>query len=156
MDALDLAQFFGVETLDVETWLARGMPTDPESAEAWLVDQGFAGYEPDEAEPAPKAKKSAGPSTKEEREKVKLELERLKLQEVRGEVLALDEVVAEMTRQHALAVQKLKGLTSLLIELLPADTPLLILNDFRARARKVISDACDDIATAFRGAGDDD
>lgn len=94
-------------------------------------------------------------STKEERDKIKLELERLKLDKERGEVLGLEDVIAEMTRQHSLAVQKLKNLVNLLITILPSDTPALIVEDFRARARKVIADACDDLATAFRGGTDD-
>lgn len=81
---------------------------------------------------------------------VKLELAKLKLQRERGELIDLVEVVDEITRQNALAKQKLKRLPALLDNVLPAETPKEVRRDFRQRVVSICEDIAADIAACFR------
>ena len=91
------------------------------------------------------------PSHRDELARVKLEQATLRLRREQGEVLPLQDVVAEMTRSHGLARQKLLTLIPRLLQLLPADTDPRILSEYRQQARKVLDDVMLDLSTAFRG-----
>ena len=89
-------------------------------------------------------------NSRDELDRIKLETAKLKLQREQGEVIALQDVVEEMTRQNVLAKQKTKKLVPMLLELLPADTDPRIVADFRQRAAAILYDMHDDLANAFR------
>ena len=139
----ELGGVLGVSHVTVDTYKASpDFPPGP----PWKVSQVIKWQL---AQSAGKTKKSS--SASDELATVKLEMARLKLDRERGEVIDVETVIEEMTRNHALARQKFRKLVPMLLELLPADTDARIVADYRQRAGQIISDAFEDIANAFRG-----
>lgn len=136
-----LAVALGVSVVTADTYKAKpGFPPGP----PWSVSAVMRWKEGKDGD-----KKSAS-SSKEELDRIKLETAKLKLQQQQGEVITLDVVIEEMTRQNILARQKFRTIIHDLMSLLPADTDPVMKSDFRLRARKKMDDAFDDLANAFR------
>lgn len=95
-------------------------------------------------------------TNRDELDRIKLETAKLKLQKEQGDVIALADVIDELTRVQVLAKQKTKKLVYMLLDVLPADTDPRLKADYVERAERVIADLHEDLATAWRDAHDGD
>ncbi len=149
----ELAAAFGVSARTVSIWLgAADFPG--RSGNPFCRDGHFPDAEIREwLEDRKKRTKSESQGTLDEaRQKsivTKTEIDELKLQERRGELVELSVVKRELARAVTVARQSLAALPETMIRMMPADTDQRIVDDLRLSLQRVVDGACDSVATAM-------
>ena len=148
----ECAKAFGVNLRTVAQWMTEpGFPGQagtpgqrdgcfPHAAiEAWLEAKRA-------NQPVNQYSGAAADPTRQELARIKLEQERLKLNEKQGRFVDVDEVTRELMRLSAIARQTLRNLPDMLVSVLPPDIDPRIRADFKARASSIVDHACQTIA----------
>lgn len=137
----EIANHFGVADRTVAYWRGRGMPGEPgdydlDEIAAWRDREGLARVDAN--------------SVKAEGQRIDNELKQLKLDQMRGELVAIDVIVRLFTRHIHEAKAILDQVPDRAISALPAKTPRKIRTSVRDECRKIVDGACQSIADLLK------
>jgi hypothetical protein len=142
----EIAKLLDISSVTASTYRYKAdFPTGPPWSVREVLEWFDARQKREEDEP---------PTLQDRLSQLKIEAAIRKEQREAGELIAIEDVQDEMMRQNVLAKQKMKRLIPMLITLLPPDTDERVIADYRARATKILDDAFQDLAQAFRGDGE--
>ncbi len=91
----------------------------------------------------PQANPDGTPSTRDELQQIQLQTAQLKLSKQLGQVADVELMVREIIRGHTLAIQLLRPIADMVLQVLPPDTPPEVINDLRQRINTVLDNAMD-------------